>query len=47
MAVKIDNQRYVMTVTIDRSANQKMLRQVIGDVIQAILDDGHLVRTDR
>ena len=47
MAVKIDNERYVMTVTIDRSANQKMLRQVIGDVIQHILDNGHLVRTSR
>ena len=47
MAVKIDNERYVVTVTIDRSANQKMLRQVIGDVIQAILDDGHLIRTGR
>lgn len=46
-AVKVDDERYVMTVTIDRSANQKMLRQVIGDVIQAILDDGHLVRTSR
>ncbi|MBE7381158.1 MAG: serine hydrolase [Leptolyngbya sp. SIO1E4] len=47
MAVKIDDERYVMTVTIDNSANQKMLRQVIGDVIQAILTEGHLVRTER
>ncbi|NER82653.1 MAG: serine hydrolase [Leptolyngbya sp. SIO1D8] len=47
LAVKIDNERYVMTVTIDHSANQKMLRQVIGDVIQHILDEGHLVRTSR
>lgn len=47
LAVKIDDERYVMTVTIDRSANQKMLRQVIGGVIQTILDDGHFVRTDR
>ena len=47
MAVKIDDERYVLTVTIDHSANQKMLRKVIGDVIQAILDDGHLVRTSR
>ena len=46
-AVKIDNERYVMTVTIDRSADQKMLRQVIGDTIQAILDNGHFVRTSR
>ncbi|MBF2035547.1 MAG: serine hydrolase [Leptolyngbyaceae cyanobacterium T60_A2020_046] len=43
VAVKIDNERYVMTVTIDDSANQVMLRQVIGEVIQHILDDGHLV----
>lgn len=47
LAVKIDDERYVMTVTIDRSANQRMLRQVIGDVIRAVLDDGHLVRTSR
>lgn len=47
LAVKIDDERYVMTVTIDHSANQRMLRQVIGDVVQAILDEGHLVRTAR
>ena len=47
MAVKIDNERYVMTVTIDRSGNQRMLRQVIGDAIQHILDNGHFVRTQR
>lgn len=47
VAVKIDDERYVMTVTIDRSGNQRMLRQVIGDVIQAILDDGHLVKISR
>ncbi|MEO1208689.1 MAG: serine hydrolase [Cyanobacteria bacterium J06638_20] len=47
LAVKIDDERYVMTVTIDRSGNQRMLRRVIGDVIQSILDDGHLVKTSR
>ena len=47
LAVKIDNHRYVLTVTIDHSANQRMLRQVIGDVVQHILDDGHLVAVER
>ncbi|MEM9768469.1 MAG: serine hydrolase [Cyanobacteria bacterium P01_D01_bin.71] len=46
-AVKIDDERYVLTVTIDNSANQRMLRQVIGDVIQHVLDDGHLVPVTR
>ncbi|MGD1859299.1 MAG: serine hydrolase [Leptolyngbyaceae cyanobacterium] len=46
-AVKIDDERYVLTVTIDHSANQRMLRQVIGDVIQHVLDDGHLVSVTR
>lgn len=46
-AVKIDDERYMMTVTIDNSANQKMLRQVIGDVIQHVLDEGHLVSVAR
>ncbi|MEM6715199.1 MAG: serine hydrolase [Cyanobacteria bacterium P01_F01_bin.56] len=46
-AVKIDDERYVMTVTIDNSGNQKMLRQVIGDVIQHVLDEGHLVPVTR
>ncbi|NJN21071.1 MAG: serine hydrolase [Leptolyngbya sp. RL_3_1] len=41
VAVKIDDQRYVMTVTIDHSANQQRLRQVIQGVIRYILDDGH------
>lgn len=41
VAVKIDDQRYVMTVTVDYSANQQRLRQVIQGVIQHILDDGH------
>jgi beta-lactamase class A len=41
VAVKIDDQRYVMTVTIDHSGNQQRLRQVIQGVIQHILDDGH------
>lgn len=47
MAVKIDNERYVVTVTIDHTAKQETLRQVIGDVVQAILDDGHLVEPAR
>ncbi|MDA0266216.1 MAG: class A beta-lactamase-related serine hydrolase [Cyanobacteria bacterium] len=41
VAVKIDDERYVMTVTVDYSANQQRLRQVIQGVIQHILDDGH------
>jgi len=47
VAVKIDDERYVMTVTIDHSANQRMLRQVIQETIQHILDHGHFVRTQR
>ena len=47
LAVKIDDQRYVMTVTIDHSANQARLRQVIQGVIQHILDEGHLVSRQR
>lgn len=46
-AVKIGNERYVLTVTIDNSANQRMLRSVIKDTIQHILDEGHLVPTTR
>lgn len=46
-AVKIDNERYIVTVTIDNSANQKMLREVIGSTIQHVLDNGHLVKTSR
>jgi len=46
-AVKIDDERYVLTVTIDNSANQRMLRQVIGDTIQHVLDEGHLVPVTR
>ncbi|MGF1457771.1 MAG: serine hydrolase [Leptolyngbyaceae cyanobacterium] len=46
-AVKIDDERYVLTVTIDNSANQKMLREVIGSTIQHILDEGHLVAPSR
>ena len=47
MAVKIDDERYIVTVTIDNSANQRMLRDVIGGTIQHILDEGHLVRVSR
>lgn len=47
LAVKIDDQRYFLTVTIDNSANQFMLREVIQGVIQHILDEGHLVSRQR
>lgn len=47
VGVKVDNERYVLTVTIDYSANQVMLRQVIKDVVQHLLDNGHLVGTER
>lgn len=46
-AVKIDDERYIVTVTIDNSANQRMLREVIGSTVQHILDEGHLVPTTR
>ncbi len=46
-ALKIDDERYVLTVTIDNSGNQRMLRQVMGDVIQHVLDEGHLVTLTR
>ena len=46
-ALKIDDERYVLTVTIDNSGNQRMLRQVMGDVIQHVLDEGHLVTITR
>jgi beta-lactamase class A len=45
LGVKVDDERYLLTVTIDNSANQIMLRQVIQDVVQHILDEGHLVAT--
>ncbi|WP_008309524.1 serine hydrolase [Leptolyngbya sp. PCC 6406] len=47
LAVKIDDERYVMTVTIDNSGNQVMLREVIQGVIQHVLDEGHLVTQNR
>ncbi len=47
VAVKIDNERYVVTATIDNSGNKWMLRDVIGETIQHILDDGHLVPVER
>jgi beta-lactamase class A len=46
-ALKIDDERYVLTVTIDNSGNKYQLRQVIGDVIQHVLDEGHLVPVTR
>ena len=46
-AVKIDDERYVLTVTIDNSGNQRMLRQVIGDVVQHIWSGDHLVCVGR
>ena len=46
-AIKMDDERYVLTVTIDNSGNKRMLRQVISDVIQHVLDEGHLVTVTR
>ncbi|NEP15327.1 MAG: serine hydrolase [Leptolyngbya sp. SIO4C1] len=42
LAVKIGEERYVMTVTIDHSANQIRLRQIIRDVADHILENGPL-----
>ncbi|MBD0335861.1 MAG: serine hydrolase, partial [Cyanobacteria bacterium Co-bin13] len=47
LGVKVDDERYLLTVTIDDSANQIMLREVIQDVVQHILDNGHLVASAR
>ncbi|ESA38911.1 beta-lactamase class a [Leptolyngbya sp. Heron Island J] len=42
VAFKVKEERYVMTVTIDRSANQGRLRQIIRDVAQYLLENGPL-----
>lgn len=47
VAFKVDDQRYVMTVTIDHSAHQQALRDTIKATIQHILQNGHLVPTGR
>lgn len=47
VGVKVDDQRYVLTVTIDNSANQAMLREVIQAVVQHLLEEGHLVSPQR
>ncbi|MBD0269014.1 MAG: serine hydrolase, partial [Cyanobacteria bacterium Co-bin8] len=47
LGVKVDDERYLLTVTIDNSANQILLREVIQEVVQHILDNGHLVTLER
>ncbi|NJL86849.1 MAG: serine hydrolase [Leptolyngbyaceae cyanobacterium SM1_1_3] len=47
LAFKVDDQRYVMTVTIDHSANQRALRDTIKAVIQHILQENHLVPVEQ
>jgi beta-lactamase class A len=42
VALKVGEERYVMTVTVDYSANQVRLRQVIRDVAEYILQNGSL-----
>lgn len=42
VAFKIAEERYVMTVTIDKSANQGRLRQIIRDVARHVLEQGPL-----
>lgn len=42
VAFKVGEERYVMTVTIDKSANQGRLRQIIRDVARHVLDHGPL-----
>ncbi|NEP61269.1 MAG: serine hydrolase, partial [Symploca sp. SIO2G7] len=42
VAFKVREERYVMTVTIDKSANQARLRQIIRDVARHVLEDGPL-----
>ncbi|MEM9903808.1 MAG: serine hydrolase [Cyanobacteria bacterium P01_D01_bin.44] len=45
LAFKVGEERYVMTVSIDHSANQVRLRQVIRDVANHILENGPLDET--
>ncbi|MEM9266869.1 MAG: serine hydrolase [Cyanobacteria bacterium P01_F01_bin.13] len=42
VAFKVGEERYVMTVTIDKSANQSRLRQIIRDVARHVLEHGPL-----
>lgn len=42
VALKVRDERYVMTVTIDKSANQARLRQIIRDVARHMLENGPL-----
>lgn len=42
VAFKVGEERYVMTVTIDKSANQGRLRQIIRDVALHVLEQGPL-----
>ncbi|MEO0397392.1 MAG: serine hydrolase [Cyanobacteria bacterium P01_A01_bin.137] len=42
VAFKVGDERYVMTVTIDKSANQGRLRQIIRDVARHVLEHGPL-----
>ncbi len=42
VAFKVGEERYVMTVTIDKSANQARLRQIIRDVARHVLENGPL-----
>ena len=44
VAFKADDERYVMTVTIDKSGNQARLRQIIRDVARHVLENGPLDR---
>ena len=41
VAVKIGDDRYVITATIDRSANKYKLRKIIRGVVEYILEEGH------
>lgn len=41
LAVKIDEERYVMTVTIDNSADQVALRRMLRAIVDHILEAGH------
>lgn len=42
VAFKVGEERYVMTVTIDKSANQSRLRQIIRDAARHVLEHGPL-----
>ncbi|MEM6253238.1 MAG: serine hydrolase [Cyanobacteria bacterium P01_D01_bin.156] len=44
VAFRVGEERYVMTVTIDKSANQGRLRQIIRDVARYVLEQGPLTQ---